>query len=332
MIALRRILVSIKDPAAGVTPAAKKGAQLARVTGARLELFHAITTPIYLDNYIYSDWSLADAKRNVLQQRTEQLTLIAQQLRGAGRQRKLAISVNASWDWPSYLAIIRRTAAFKADLVVADRHVGRHLARSVMHFADWELLRGCPAAVLLVGTKDAYHRPAVLAAVDPAHQRAKPAQLDARILSLSALFASSLRGQLSAVHTYESVSLGAYPPEAMDPRICQELAERRSAAAASGFERILRGTRIAPRRRYLIDAPPVLGIPKVAQDIDADLVVLGAISRSGMSRLFIGSTAEMLLDRLSCDLLIVKPVRFKNRIARAPAGARLIPALPSVTM
>jgi universal stress protein E len=39
----------------------------------------------------------------------------------------------------------------------------------------------------------------------------------------------------------------------------------------------------------------------------ASLVVMGAISRSGLKRIFIGNTAEQVLDSLRCDLLIVKP-------------------------
>ena len=44
----------------------------------------------------------------------------------------------------------------------------------------------------------------------------------------------------------------------------------------------------------------------IAQSLPADLVVMGAVSRSGLQRLFIGSTAEEVLDRLPCDVLIVK--------------------------
>ena len=39
----------------------------------------------------------------------------------------------------------------------------------------------------------------------------------------------------------------------------------------------------------------------------ARIVVMGAVSRSALARLFIGSSAEHLLDRLSCDVLIIKP-------------------------
>ncbi len=40
--------------------------------------------------------------------------------------------------------------------------------------------------------------------------------------------------------------------------------------------------------------------------------------RSGLKRLVLGNTAETLLDRLPCNLLVVKPRRFANRI---PASA-----------
>jgi universal stress protein E len=38
---------------------------------------------------------------------------------------------------------------------------------------------------------------------------------------------------------------------------------------------------------------------------------MGAISRSGLKGLFLGNTAEDILDRLHCDLVIVKPAGFK---------------------
>jgi universal stress protein E len=44
----------------------------------------------------------------------------------------------------------------------------------------------------------------------------------------------------------------------------------------------------------------------------ADVVVMGAVSRSGLERLFIGSTAEEVLDRVPCDLLIVKADGFAS--------------------
>jgi len=41
---------------------------------------------------------------------------------------------------------------------------------------------------------------------------------------------------------------------------------------------------------------------------------MGAISRSGLKRIFIGSTAEDVLERLPCDALIVKPPDFASAL------------------
>lgn len=44
---------------------------------------------------------------------------------------------------------------------------------------------------------------------------------------------------------------------------------------------------------------------------------MGAVSRSALTRLFIGHTAERVIDTLACDVLIVKPAGFKSRVKRA---------------
>jgi universal stress protein E len=49
----------------------------------------------------------------------------------------------------------------------------------------------------------------------------------------------------------------------------------------------------------------------LTDQLRADAVVMGAVSRSGLKGLFIGNTAEDVLDRLHCDLVIVKPKGFK---------------------
>jgi universal stress protein E len=36
-------------------------------------------------------------------------------------------------------------------------------------------------------------------------------------------------------------------------------------------------------------------------------VVIGAVSRSRLDRVLIGNTAERVLDKLECDVLVVKP-------------------------
>ena len=47
-------------------------------------------------------------------------------------------------------------------------------------------------------------------------------------------------------------------------------------------------------------------LPAIARRWKAHVLVMGAVSRSGLKRLFIGNTAERVLDAVDCDVLVVK--------------------------
>lgn len=331
MRSIRRILVAVKEPAARATPAAvNKAVQLARALGARLELFHALTAPIYADTFIYGDRSFSDVTGEMQQQAVTRLERLATRLKGHGRQRRLKISVAAEWDSPAYEAIIRRAQTSKADLIVAERHAGRHIAAALLHLNDWELLRLSPVPVLLVKSPRVYDRPVVLAAVDPSHRAAKPARLDDGILAIGVAVSAALRGQLHAVHAYVPVPGGRRPTDALDAETAARINAKTEAGARDRFERALAGVRIPRSRQLLIGLRPIEAIEQAAIAVHSDIVVMGAVSRSGLRRWILGNTAEGVLDHLSCDLLVVKPPRFKSGIARRPSGARLVPALPLI--
>ncbi len=48
-------------------------------------------------------------------------------------------------------------------------------------------------------------------------------------------------------------------------------------------------------------------IPPLVKEIDADLVVMRAVNRSGNPGLFVGNTPEAILTRLGCSILVVEP-------------------------
>jgi universal stress protein E len=47
------------------------------------------------------------------------------------------------------------------------------------------------------------------------------------------------------------------------------------------------------------------------EDKRVDLVVMGAVARGALKRLFLGSTAEKVFGELTCDVLIIKPDDFQ---------------------
>jgi len=324
--AIRRILVAVRDPDARPSSALTKAAQLARALGARLELFHALTWPIYASSEGGFRAQAASERRLAL----AHLRRLASRLRRTSRLT--AIGVSAAWDSPTYEAILRRARAWHADLIVAERHHGRHVGASLLQMNDWELLRHSPVPVLLVKQGGRYRRGlTVLAAVDPAHEMDKPARLDDEILAASAAVAQGLGGRLHTVHANGSVTAMAPARRVLNAEEAALRYRRLVGAAQHRYEHLLDRHGILPARRHLLNLPPADAIEDVAQRLHAQIVAVGAISRTGWQRLLFGNTAEALLDPLPCDLLVVKPPHFKSRIARQPLGPRCqvpVPLIP----
>jgi universal stress protein E len=316
--AIRRILVAVKDPEARQFPAVEKAAQLALASGASIELFHAISEPVYADFELTQE-SLQDLEASRSTRYWSRLEGIALGL----RRRNIKVRTSAAWDFPTHESIVRRALAVKADLIIAECHAGRRLAPWLLHLTDWELLRTSPLPVLLVRTPHLYERPIVLAAVDPGHAHAKPSGLDQVIMSQAAGMARLFSGSVHAMHAYFPIPLDA--PLSFSDNQVEQLYTKVELRARTAFERCARRAHVSKARQHLVRRNPVEAIPETAKEVGADLVVMGAVSRSGLKRVFIGNTAERVLNQLHCDVLVVKPRHFARRISLKRRGVNIVP-------
>jgi universal stress protein E len=82
-----------------------------------------------------------------------------------------------------------------------------------------------------------------------------------------------------------------------------------TAAIRRGFYEAVSRYGIARKKAHLVCGDPAVALPALARSLRAGLVVMGAMSRSGLKRIFIGNTAERVLDTLHCDVLIVRRPR-----------------------
>lgn len=326
---IRRILVAIKNPAARALPAVHKAAQIAKGLGAQLTLFHDIATPLYAEAFQGREAvDIRSWQREVQTARREQLEKLAARI----RRHDIDVDVAADWDYPPYEAIIRMTLRSSADLVVIENHhgsQGRHPARWLLSYTDWELLRTCPVPVLLVKNRKLYRRPRVLAAIDPTHAFAKPANLDRQILRAGAQLVHALHGELHALHVYyPTVPVAPAMPDgpladSTSSRQIEKAAERQLARTVDGFE-------VKPSHRHLVEGRPIDAIPRTAKRERSAIVAMGVVSRSGLKRFFIGNTAESVMDAVTADLLVVKSADFSVKVPRSGRGVQVLslPLLP----
>jgi universal stress protein E len=318
---IRRILVAVKNPAARTLPAVNKAAQIAKGLKAQLTLFHDIATPLYAES-LQGRPNLASWQREVQTARREQLEKIAKRVRKHG----IDVDVAADWDFPPYEAIIRKAQRISADLLVIENHhgTGRHPARWLLAYTDWELLRLCPIPVLLVKNRRLYHRPRVLAAVDPSHAHAKPSNLDRQILRAGAQLVHALHGELHALHAM----LPPFPvmpamPDGPIVDIAADYDEMKDAARRH-LERAVDAFDVKRSHCHLVEGRPNEVIPRTARRERCAIVAMGVVSRSGLKRFFIGNTAEFVMDAVTTDVLVVKAVDFVSQVPRAGRGVQIL--------
>ena len=198
--------------------------------------------------------------------------------------------------------MIKKIIAAKPWLVLKETHHHGVLERTVFSSTDWHLIRGCPAPLLLVKPYPFGKAPKVFAAVDPLHEHDKPAQLDDKIFRVAKEFSDALGGELHVVHAY-AIPLGLEFPDDVTEAIQKQHEQAMKVFLASH--------KVPEAHAHLLEGRAEAELPAVCRDEGAAVMVMGAVSRRGLDRLFIGSTAERVLDRVPCDLLIVKPEGFE---------------------
>ena len=153
---------------------------------------------------------------------------------------------------------------------------------------DWQLLRKCPIPVLMVRDGDWKHQRRILVAVN-------------------------VSGKQEYQDEFNQELVAAYPVAPINMAI--DLPEFNT----SGYENGIRGQHLinmkALRQKFGIDEDhthvregfPEEVIPEVAKEIEAELVILGTVGRTGLSAALLGNTAEHVISKLSCNLLAIKP-------------------------
>ena len=327
MSTIRRILFAVRNPEAARQPGLEKAIGIAKAFGATLELFHAIATPVYVQRQPVSDQTL-----DQLREQTEEVVRVRlARLMGAARERGVNVECSVAWDYPPHEAVVRRATEAGADLIIAECHKGARTRAWLLHLTDWELLRTSPLPVLLLKSSKPYRQPLTLAAVDPGHLHAKPLDLDAHIVETAREFSKILRGSLHLVHvSHPSVFALALGDPGINASALSMTYDDLKKQERETFEDFIAGTGVPRARTHLVEGDPTVAIPRVARKLGARLVVMGAVSRSGLKRIFIGNTAERVLGTLPCDVLVVKAGNFQTRVAREPRGLRVFaPPLPS---
>jgi len=191
------------------------------------------------------------------------------------------VSTQVDWseDWRKALAT--SAAEYDCDLVVKAAYPHTTTGRFLLRTSDWAVLRNAQCPVLLVKRDSIAPVRRILIAINPKVEDAQHRQLNEDVISIGKQITEDRDDfELHAVCAYTGSEAFTHPPE---------LAE-------------LVG--IDESRAHCTSGSPDDVIVDCAKLLESELVVLGTVSRSGLSALTKGNTAERALDRLECDVLV----------------------------
>jgi universal stress protein E len=277
---------------------------IAKLTNSELELLLCDPTTSFLSESFIVSNEVRQLADNIHAAQTESLRRLAQSAEAKG----VTVTSATSHERPVADVIIARAIEMEPEYVVKGTHFHTSAERATFADTDWQLMKKIDYPVWFVKPVEWQEPPIIVAAVDPTHNKDREAVLDQRIVTTAQELAACCDGRVQLVHTYQRlVEIGSratktfkpitLPIDDLDKKIRDEHRRKLDEFAVDcGVAN--KDVHQLPGRAHEI-------LPMFAKTHGASLMVMGALSRGGITRRYIGNTAARVLDHLPCDVLVV---------------------------
>lgn len=216
-----------------------------------------------------------------------------------------------------FVEIIREVLRERHDLVVLTAEGGAEHRRWLLGGTSMQLMRKCPCPVWVMKPgQSRFHR--IMACVDPDPEIRDPQKqaLDEKVLELASSLANRESAKLHVVHAWHLVGERMLRRRSSRDSI-EQWTKQAEAAHRNELDRLLEHADLGDLdfEKHLIKGMPRDVLSSFAADHEIDLVLMGTVCRTGIAGLFIGNTAEFVLEQVDCSVLAVKPDGFVSPIA-----------------
>ncbi len=221
--------------------------------------------------------------------------------------------------------MIRAAERLGADLVVkaADRPAG--VPAPAFGATEKKLIRKCPVPVL-VTRGEAKDGPVIVALDRPEGEAQDEAAALREALIRHAVELAELAGteEIVLLHAWSVVGLPLleHPRAGLSADAVRAYVAEWEAEHARWLDETVTKANAHYQGRvrfrgHMVMGVPATALPEAVAALDGSLLVIGSANRRGVAGLFIGNTAETVIERAPCDVYVVKPEGFETVIAGA---------------
>ncbi|WP_117235457.1 universal stress protein UspE [Vibrio maerlii] len=220
----------------------------------------------------------------------------------------VTIEVKVVWHNRPYEAIIAEVFAGSHDIVVKGTRKHDVLESVIFTPTDWHLLRKCPCPVLLLKNSDWPKDPSIMASVHVGSENPTHLELNDKMIEQLKNLCGRLDAKPYLVNAYPvtpaniTIELPEFDPATYTDAVRgHHLTAMKSLRQKHGF---------SEDQTIVEQGLPEDIIPESVDKLNAAMVILGTTGRTGLSAVFIGNTAEHVIDKIDCDVLALKPAGY----------------------
>lgn len=177
-----------------------------------------------------------------------------------------------------------------------------HRSESLFHTpCDWELLRNLNMPILIANSQRWNSKHSVMAAVDPTTDDPEHKKLNTNILNWTKKWCDTFHCKMHVVY---SIPYSSFLKD-LDIIDTRQFEKEHKPQAEAQLHALLAEHDMPDVHAQVTSGPPEKAIPHCANELKAELVIMGSMGRTGIKRLIKGNMAEKAMHHLRTDSLVV---------------------------
>jgi len=228
-------------------------------------------------------------------------------LKAALTEDGFSVTTEQAWNQSLHQTIVEVQQAEGCGLVVKQHFPDSALKKALLTPEDWKLLRQCPSPVLLVKTAGSWKDKVILAAIDVGNTDLEHRHLHNTIIDHGYDIATMAKARLHVISAHPSPMLSSADPTFQLSETIQARYREQCKSFQAEFD-------IDDDHLHIEEGPADVLIPFMVHKLQAAVTVIGTVARSGLSGVLIGNTAEVVLDSVESDVLVLKPQEIEDHL------------------
>lgn len=301
----RKILVAVESIHADEAPhSLLRAVKLARSTGAELHVVGVIPQTRFIRGWFLDD---TDAEQLTTRRWEEHISSLCEKYADG-----VEYSCTVRHGRP-FIELIQESHAANCDLIIKSADPLGTVP--LLGSGDLRLMRNSSLPVWIVKTMSIPVYERVLVALDPFAESAEEIEVNSRLLELASSLADWEQGELYVVSACEIRGAEFLVSSMSQVQFHDHVRDLAIHGKSSLIKMLERLPEPVPQERIEYqDGTPSSVIVNYANEIDADVVVLGTLTKNSVDYLLMGNTASEVLRQVRRSVLTIKPEGFHTPV------------------